>query len=120
MRWLAILPGLLLLAATAQAQQDAQAGTGAVLRALDRLSGEITDVELASGGSFELGRLTVSLRACRYPPENPAGEAFGYLTIIEDGAEAPTFDGWMVASSPALNALEHPRYDVWVLRCKTE
>ncbi|MGB0800115.1 MAG: DUF2155 domain-containing protein, partial [Planktomarina sp.] len=27
--------------------------------------------------------------------------------------------GWMVASSPALNALEHPRYDIWVLRCKT-
>ena len=29
-----------------------------------------------------------------------------------------TFTGWMFASSPALNALEHPVYDVWVLDCK--
>jgi len=29
------------------------------------------------------------------------------------------FAGWMFASSPALNALEHPVYDVWVIDCKT-
>ncbi|MEZ5892801.1 MAG: DUF2155 domain-containing protein [Parvularculaceae bacterium] len=29
------------------------------------------------------------------------------------------FKGWMFASSPALNALEHPVYDVWVIDCKT-
>jgi len=26
----------------------------------------------------------------------------------------------MIASSPALNALDHPRYDVWVMRCTTD
>ena len=30
----------------------------------------------------------------------------------------PLFSGWMFASSPALNALEHPVYDVWVIDCK--
>ncbi len=30
------------------------------------------------------------------------------------------FTGWMFASSPALNALEHPVYDVWVIDCKTQ
>ncbi|GAB4519341.1 MAG: hypothetical protein Kow00133_05020 [Amphiplicatus sp.] len=29
------------------------------------------------------------------------------------------FSGWMFASSPGLNALEHPVYDVWVIDCKT-
>ena len=29
------------------------------------------------------------------------------------------FRGWMFASSPALNALEHPVYDVWVINCTT-
>ncbi len=29
------------------------------------------------------------------------------------------FSGWMFASSPALNALEHPVYDVWVIDCRT-
>ncbi|WP_306253394.1 DUF2155 domain-containing protein [Parvularcula sp. IMCC14364] len=28
------------------------------------------------------------------------------------------FSGWMFASSPSLNALEHPVYDVWVIDCK--
>lgn len=28
------------------------------------------------------------------------------------------FTGWMFASSPAINALEHPVYDVWVIDCK--
>ena len=27
------------------------------------------------------------------------------------------FSGWMFASSPALNGLEHPVYDVWVIDC---
>ncbi|MGB0439332.1 MAG: DUF2155 domain-containing protein [Paracoccaceae bacterium] len=31
----------------------------------------------------------------------------------------PVFEGWIIASSPALNAMDHARYDVWVLRCNT-
>jgi hypothetical protein len=30
---------------------------------------------------------------------------------------APVFQGWLIGSAPALHALDHPRYDVWVLRC---
>ncbi|MEM6413412.1 MAG: DUF2155 domain-containing protein [Pseudomonadota bacterium] len=30
------------------------------------------------------------------------------------------FSGWMFASSPALNPLEHPVYDVWVIDCETQ
>jgi hypothetical protein len=30
------------------------------------------------------------------------------------------FSGWMIADSPALSALDHARYDVWILRCLTE
>ena len=29
------------------------------------------------------------------------------------------FSGWMFASSPALSALDHPVYDIWVLECKS-
>ena len=106
-------------AAGAQAQQTAEIGTGAVLRGLDKVDGQITDMELDQGAAAEIGRLRVELRQCRYPAGEPASDAFAYLVIrdIESGDEM--FSGWMVASSPALNALEHPRYDVWVLRCMT-
>lgn len=34
-------------------------------------------------------------------------------------ADGSVFSGWMFASSPALNPLEHPVYDVWVIDCQT-
>lgn len=42
--------------------------------------------------------------------------------IVAEGPQATgdnIFRGWMFASSPALNPLEHPVYDVWVIDCKT-
>ena len=94
--------------------------TGAVVRALDKVSGETTDAELGAGQATTMFALDVGLTECRYPAGNPAGDAFAYLVIREaDEAQGALFAGWMVASSPALSALDHARYDVWVLRCIT-
>lgn len=93
---------------------DAQGG---VIRWLDKLTGQTGDMELQRGQSATNGRLTIQLDSCRYPADNPAAEAEAHLTVIESGRDTPVFAGWMLASSPALSAMEHPRYDVWVLRC---
>lgn len=108
---------LLCGAAQAQSMRDAP---GAELRWLDKMSGETADVELSRGQSAAWGRLTIHLDSCRYPGDNPASEAFAHLTIRDSLAADAVFNGWMVASSPALSALDHARYDVWVLRCLTE
>lgn len=99
--------------------QKVTSADGAVLRGLDRLSGELTEYELPVGGTLRHGTLEVTLNECRYPSDNPAGDAFGHLLIRDTRVETPVFEGWMVASSPALNALDHMRYDVWLLRCNT-
>lgn len=93
-------------------------GEGAMLRGLDKLNGQVVDIELANGYRVAFGDLRVDMAECRYPEDNAAGEAYAYLTIY-DGKDAvdPLFQGWMVASSPALSALDHARYDIWVLRC---
>lgn len=106
----------LLVAAPVQAEAVKEA-PGAVLRWLDKNSGETADVELSRGQSAVWGRLTIQLDSCRFPPSNPASEAYAHLTIRDSLQEASVFSGWMVASSPALSALDHPRYDVWVLKC---
>ena len=105
---------------------DVQAGSiraaearGAILKGLDKVSGDVTDIELAVGESVALGRIEVTLSACRYPEDNPSGEAFAWLDIRDPLRDSQVFGGWMVASSPALNALDHARYDVWVIRCTT-
>ncbi|MGV6848509.1 MAG: DUF2155 domain-containing protein [Marinibacterium sp.] len=99
------------------AQERATPGTGAVLRALDKVDGKTRDVEVANGGRAKVFGLIVEMAECRFPAENPTGDAFAYLVVREAGSEAVVFAGWMIASSPALNALDHPRYDVWLLRC---
>jgi hypothetical protein len=93
--------------------------SGAHLRGLDKVSGEVTDFDIAVGETARLGRLAVTLGDCRYPVEDPAGNAFAFLTIEAEGLSEPAFRGWMVAASPALSALDHPRYDVWVMRCRS-
>ncbi|WP_299812992.1 DUF2155 domain-containing protein [uncultured Jannaschia sp.] len=120
----AVLAGLLgfALAAPALAQQTqvrTRTAPGAVLRTLDRTSGEVIDVEMSSGQTMAYGSLQVTLQECRFPANNPSGDAFGLIKVVDARDVSELFAGWMVASSPALNALEHPRYDVWLLRCAT-
>ena len=90
---------------------------GAILRGLDKVSGKVKDIPLYSGDTAVFGSLSVLLKDCRFPTNNPAGDAFVRLVINEQPEAKNIFDGWMIASSPALNPLDHSRYDVWALRC---
>ena len=92
---------------------------GATVRGLDKVSGEVRDFELLIGQTAALGRIEFTLGECRYPEDNPSGEAYAWLEISDPTRNASLFQGWMIASSPALNALDHSRYDVWVIRCIT-
>ncbi|MFO6464024.1 DUF2155 domain-containing protein [Jannaschia sp. KMU-145] len=110
----------LALAGMAEAQAvRTSTGMGAVLRTLDKVSGEVIDVEMASGQTMAYGPLQVTLHECRFPSGNLSGDAFGLIQVVDARAVEELFAGWMVASSPGLNALEHRRYDVWLLRCIT-
>lgn len=106
-------------AVTSISQPQTQQATRVTLRALDRMLGRPTDVELSVGETVMYGRIAIRAVECRFPVEDPGSDAFAHLEILDD-AGATLFDGWMVASSPALNALEHARYDVWVLRCSAD
>lgn len=110
--------GFAALPAVAQEEQ-AQRGVSAVLRGLDKVNGRNVDVDIPTGGSAEVFGLIVTLTECRYPVTNPTGDAFAYVTIRDPQNGEVFFDGWMIASSPALSALDHARYDVWVIRCKS-
>ena len=106
----------LVLALASPAAAQVSPGSGAVLRGLDKIDGRVADLDVRAGGTVQFGRIEITLGECRYPSRNPAGDAFAWLVIEQDGERL--FDGWMIASSPALNALDHPRYDVWLLRCQ--
>lgn len=95
-------------------------GTGAILQGLDKVTARVSEIEAPLHRLVRFGTIEIIVRACyKTPPEEPP-ESAAFLEIRDakpGEATVALFTGWMFASSPALSALEHPVYDVWVLDC---
>ncbi|WP_187428785.1 hypothetical protein ROLI_017690 [Roseobacter fucihabitans] len=113
---LALALGVSAGAATAQQVSEAE---GVILRGLDKISGQVYDIEMKSGQTAAFDALQITLNSCRYPVGNPSGDAFAALKVVDINKSETVFSGWMVASAPALSAMDHARYDLWVMRCTT-
>lgn len=111
------------------------------LRALDKITGRFTDFQLKLGTPKVYGSLRIDLEVCFQTPPEEVPESAAFLRItaadakqvqtmavpraltpeemraVGDSGSETHFSGWMFASSPGLNALEHPVYDVWVISC---
>lgn len=112
----ALLIGLAALPAAAS-ERTASAPIAEV-RVLDKVSGHTVDLEIARGQVKAQGRLAIAVSDCRFPVADPNSNAYAHLTIRDSlQPSGPVFDGWMIADSPALSAMDHARYDVWLLRC---
>jgi hypothetical protein len=115
-RALAVLAALAVLPAAARAES-------AVLQGLDKITARISTFEAPVGEPARFGSLEITVRRCqKAPPEEPP-ESAAFLEIVDvrpDSPEVLLFSGWMFASSPAVSALEHPVYDVWVIDCKSD
>jgi hypothetical protein len=94
----------------------------ATFSGLDKISGRIIMFDVALNETVQFGALQVTPRACytRPPTETQNTTAFVEVDEITLKAEIRRiFTGWMFASSPGLNAVEHPIYDIWLIDCKT-
>lgn len=95
---------------------------GVVLGGIDKVAARTAKFEANLKQKVFYNTLIITAYACKTrPPEEPP-ESAAFLEIQErkpDGTSQKLFSGWMFASSPALNALEHSVYDVWVVGCKT-
>ncbi|MBK1670432.1 hypothetical protein CKO28_20620 [Rhodovibrio sodomensis] len=92
-----------------------------VLQGLDKVTARTDTFEVPVGSAYRFGTLEITVHHCwKAPPEEPPeNKAFLEIVDIRPDREPKTvFTGWMFSSSPALNALEHPVYDVWVKTCK--
>lgn len=94
----------------------------AVLQGLDKITARVSTIDAPIGRSVRFGTLEIIVRHCDKRPPEETPESAAFVDIWETRRGQPTeslFRGWMFASSPALNALEHPVYDIWVLDCKS-
>lgn len=95
-------------------------GSGVMLQGLDKVTARVKTIEAELGQTVQFGSLEIVAKRCfkRPPEESPESAAFLEIREIRQGEDSRTlFSGWMFASSPALSALEHPVYDVWVKDC---
>lgn len=93
-----------------------------VLQGLDKVTGRLSTMTVNAGEKTQFGALDIYARVCYAHPPEEVPENAAFLEIVEKkpAGEAKVFSGWMFSSSPALSAMEHPVYDVWVLSCQGE
>ncbi len=115
------LLGLALAAAPASAQPMAH--PVATLAGLDKITGRITRFDVYIDETVLFGALEITPRACYdRPTTDTLQRTSAFLEVDQrslDGTAKRIFTGWMFADSPALSAVDHPVYDVWLIECKT-
>jgi hypothetical protein len=104
-------------------------GSAAIVQALDKVTAETLRFEAPIGQPVRYKSIVVTVRACEVSADDEdTPDAAAYMTIDsqprpQPGRAAPpskqVFRGWMFASSPGVNPLEHPVYDAWLISCRT-
>lgn len=115
---------LLLCSALALTVGQAQAAevdmNMAELQAMDKITGRVSIIDVPVNGAVTFGSFSIVVRSCKSRTEEEVPENFAFIDVSDksfDKEEYNIFKGWMLSSSPAVNAVEHPIYDVWLLRC---
>ncbi len=100
----------------------------AILQALDKVTAETIRFEAPVGQPVRYKTLVFTVRACETSTaDEPTSDYSAYVLVDSQPVPSPgkgvpparqVFRGWMYASSPGLNPLQHPVYDAWVIACK--
>ena len=116
----AVLVGLVAPSST-PAWADRITHPTAVFSGLDKITGRIISFEVAANETVQFGSLQITERACYTRPATEAPQTITFAQVDEIDAKKQykrIFSGWMFASSPGLNGIEHPVYDIWLTDCK--
>jgi hypothetical protein len=93
-----------------------------LLRGLDKITGRAFDIVAPLNTPVKFATLTVTARYCYSTPPSETPETAAFVQIEDNRPDKPkreVFSGWMYASSPGLNGMQHPLYDVWAIFCRT-
>ena len=97
-----------------------QGGSVLMLRGLEKITGRPTNLTAPIGKPVSFATLTITARFCYSTPPSEPPETAAFVQIEDhrpDQSARKIFSGWMYGSSPGLNGVEHPLYDVWVISC---
>ncbi len=96
------------------------ATNAALMQAMDKVTGRVNKVTVPVNSKVSYGDFSLVLRACKKRPAEETPENFAFVDVADKSFgsdEYNIFRGWILSSTPGLNAIEHPIYDMWLLEC---
>lgn len=106
---------------TLQSQAATLANPIAHFAGLDKITGRLIRFDVYLDETVQFGALQITPRACytRPPTETQRTSVFVEVDQVSlQGSVSRIFTGWMFADSPALNAIDHAVYDIWLVECR--
>ena len=92
------------------------------LTALDKITAKTSSIKLAVGDKKFFGSLEIKALKCQLSEVSDTSDAVAYLQVkdlsAKDNNQVFLFNGWTFASSPTLQSIDHPVYDLWVTGCE--
>ena len=116
--WTAAAVGSLLFSTQASAAEIER--NTAQMQAMDKITGRVSVIDVPVNSEVAFGSFSIVVRACKTTPPEETPENYAFVDVADSSfgkMQFNIFKGWMMSSSPALNAVEHPIYDVWLLKC---
>ena len=113
---LALLAGVIMPAGAATISNPIASFSG-----LDKITGRITNFDVYMDETVQFGALQITPRVCYTRPPTETQRTSVFLEVDQvslKGGSERIFTGWMFAESPALNPIDHPVYDIWLVDCK--
>ena len=90
------------------------------LQAMDKITGRVSEIDVPVNGLANFGTFSILVRKCVTKSAEETPENTAFIDVVDNYQTANPvniFKGWMFSSTPALNAVEHPIYDIWLLKC---
>ena len=92
------------------------------IRALDKITAKTSEIKLAIGEKKFFGSLEIKGLKCQLSENNDTADTVAYLQVKDlsskDNNQVFLFNGWTFASSPTLQSIDHPVYDLWITSCE--
>jgi len=94
------------------------------IKALDKITAKTSAIRLGVGEKKFFGPLEIKALKCQLSENNESNsiDAVAYLQVkdlsIKDNNQVFLFNGWTFASSPTLQSIDHPVYDLWITSCE--
>ena len=92
------------------------------LTALDKITAKTSSIKLAIGDIKIFGSLEIQVLKCQLSESSDISDAVAYIQVkdlsAKDNNQVFLFNGWTFASSPTLQSIDHPIYDLWITSCE--